>query len=73
MIGHLAENMQARTTSRGRDQPAKTMGREQSRDYVPPDVVEAAFARSNKTLETACKEAALSRLVTKRIAGRGRR
>ena len=73
MIGPLSENMQQRTTSRGRDQAAKTMGREQSRDYVPPDVVEAAFARSNKTLETACKEAALSRLVTKRIAGRGRR
>lgn len=73
MIGHLAENMQARTTSKARNQPAKTMGREQSRDYVPPDVVEAAFARSNKTLETACKEAALSRLAARSAMGRGRR
>lgn len=73
MIGHLAENMQQRTTSKARNQPAKTMGREQSRDYVPPDVVEAAFARSNKTLETACKEAARA-VVARRIAmGRGRR
>lgn len=71
MIGPLSENMQQRTTSRGRDQPAQTGQR--SSDHVPPDVVDAAFARTNGALETACKEAALSRLVTKRIAGRGRR
>lgn len=71
MIGHLSENMQQRTTSRGRDQPAQTGQR--SSDHVPLDVVEAALARTNGALEEACKEAALCRLVTKRAMGRGRR
>ena len=73
MIGALAENMQQRTTSRGRDQAAKTMGREQSRDHVPLDVVDAALARTNRALETACREAATQRLAAKRAMGRGRR
>ena len=42
-------------------------------DHVPLDVVEAALARTNETLEEACRKAALSRLVTKRVTGRGRR
>lgn len=71
MIGPLSENMQQRTTSRGRDQPAQTGQR--SSDHVPLDVVEAALARTNETLEEACRKAALSRLVTKRVTGRGRR
>lgn len=44
-------------------------------DHVPLDVVEAALARTkaDAAREEACRKAALSRLVTKRATGRGRR
>ena len=71
MIGALAENMQQRTTSRARNHAPLTASARS--DYVPPDIVEAAFARRNEALETACREAATRRLATKRAMGRGRR